>query len=126
MGKLERSKTIVLVDDDEDLRFTVALSLRDAGYEVEEFESADAALPAVTAKPPAAIFLDYRIDGMTAPAFVEALRAKSLGDVPVVLLTGSQNIGDLAREMQVFDALPKPFDLDELLRRAKSASEANR
>jgi DNA-binding NtrC family response regulator len=126
MTKLARSKTIVLIDDDEDLRFTVALSLRDAGYEVEEFESADGALPVVTAKPPAAIFLDYRIDGMSAPAFVEALRAKSLGDVPVVLLTGSQNIGDLAKEMQVFDALPKPFDLDELLKRAKSASEANR
>ena len=126
MGNVARSKKIVLVDDDEDLRFTVALSLRDAGFDVDEFESADAALPAVTEQPPAAIFLDYRIDGMSAPAFVDALRARSLGDVPVVLLTGSQNIGDLAREMRVFDALPKPFDLDELLKRAKSASEANR
>jgi DNA-binding NtrC family response regulator len=126
MGKLERSKTIVLVDDDEDLRFTVALSLRDAGFTVDEYETADAALPAVTANPPAAIFLDYRIDGMSAPAFVQALRARALGDVPVVLLTGSQNIGDLAREMQVFDALPKPFDLDDLLKRARSASDANR
>jgi CheY-like chemotaxis protein len=126
MGKLARSKTIVLVDDDEDLRFTIALSLRDAGFEVDEYESADEALPKVTASPPAAIFLDYRIDGMSAPAFVEALRAGALGDVPVVLLTGSQNIGDLAKEMDVFDALPKPFELDELVRRAKAASEANR
>lgn len=126
MGKLARSNTIVLVDDDEDLRFTVALSLRDAGFTVDEYESADAALPAVTAHPPGAIFLDYRIDGMSAPAFVEALRARELGDVPLVLLTGSQNIGDLAKEMKVFDALAKPFDLDELLRRAKTANEANR
>lgn len=126
MGTLSRSKKLFVIDDDEDLRFTVAISLRDAGFVVEEFASADDALPAALAAPPAAVFLDYRIDGMTAPDFVEALRARSLGDVPIVLLTGSQNIGDLAKQMQVFDALPKPFDLDDLVSRAKAASAANR
>jgi len=126
MSKLQRSKKIFLIDDDEDLRFTIGLSLRDAGFDVDEFESADAALPAALREPPGAIFLDYRIDGMSAPAFVDALRERALDAVPVVLLTGSQNIGDLAREMRVFDALPKPFELDELVARARSANAANR
>ena len=63
---------------------------------------------------------------MTAPDFVDALRGKGLGEIPVVLLTGSQNIGEIAAQMKVFDALPKPFDIDDLIARAKSASAANR
>lgn len=126
MENRPRSKKLVLIDDDDDLRFTVGLSLRDAGFEVDEFPSADDALPKVIQEPPAAVFLDYRIEGMSAPDFVHALREKACGDVPIVLLTGSQNIGDLAREMEVFDALPKPFDLDDLIARAKTASAANR
>ena len=123
---LPRTQTLFLIDDDDDLRFTVGLSLRDAGFEVNEYPSADEALAAVQTSIPAAIFLDYRIDGMTAPDFVEALRAKGLGELPVVLLTGSQNIGEIAAQMKVFDSLPKPFDIDDLIARAKKASEANR
>lgn len=126
---LPRSQTLFLIDDDDDLRFTVGLSLRDAGFEVSEFPSADEALAAVEPSPdklPAAIFLDYRIEGMTAPDFVESLRAKGLDELPVVLLTGSQNIGEIAAQMRVFDALPKPFDIDDLITRAKAASAANR
>jgi DNA-binding NtrC family response regulator len=123
---LARSQTLFLIDDDDDLRFTVGLSLRDAGFDVSEFPSADEALSAVESTVPAAIFLDYRIEGMTAPDFVDALRSKGLDELPIVLLTGSQNIGDLAAQMRVFDALPKPFDIDDLIARAKAASAANR
>ena len=123
---LDRTQTLFLIDDDDDLRFTVGLSLRDAGFDVSEFPSADEALAAVKSAVPAAIFLDYRIEGMTAPAFVDALRAGGLGEIPIVLLTGSQNIGEIAAQMKVFDALPKPFDIDDLIARAKTASAANR
>ena len=37
-----------------------------------------------------------------------------------------QNIGQIARDLAVFDSLPKPFDLDELIARAQAASAANR
>lgn len=113
-----RSNQIYLIDDDDDdLRFTIALSLRDAGFEVEEFASADDALPKVLANPPGAVFLDYRIEGMSAEEFVE----KARGQAPIVLLTGTHNIADLAKQMGVFDWLGKPFDLDELVARANKA-----
>lgn len=115
-----RSHKIYLIDDDDDLRFTIALSLRDAGFDVEEFSSADDALPRVRSAPPGAVFLDYRIEGMSAEEFVEGTRA--LPDAPpIVLLTGSHDIADLARQMRVFDWLGKPFDLDELVARARKA-----
>lgn len=115
-----RSDEVFLIDDDDDLRFTIGLSLRDAGLSVKEFASADEALPAVLSTPPGAIFLDYRIEGMSAEEFVAAMREKGQ-DLPVVLLTGTHNIADLARQMKVFDWLGKPFDIDELVARARKA-----
>lgn len=115
-----RSNEVYLIDDDDDLRFTIALSLRDAGLAVKEFPSADDALPEVLAAPPGAIFLDYRIEGMSAEEFVAKLRAEGATS-PVVLLTGTHNIADLAKTMGVFDWLGKPFDIDELVARANKA-----
>ena len=45
----KRSQTLYLVDDDDDLRFTLGLALRDAGFEVQEFPSASAAFAAAQA-----------------------------------------------------------------------------
>jgi two-component system nitrogen regulation response regulator GlnG len=117
---MARSEEVFLIDDDDDLRFTIGLSLRDAGLTVREFASADDALPAAVAAPPGAVFLDYRIEGMTAEEFVSELRQKN-GEVPVVLLTGTHNIADLAKQMNVFDYLGKPFDIDDLVARARKA-----
>jgi len=118
---MARSNEIYLIDDDEDLRFTIGLSLRDGGLAVREFASADEALPVALAEPPGAVFLDYRIEGMTAEDFVKNLRAGGQRDVPVVLLTGTHNVADLAKSMEVFDWLGKPFDIDVLLARAQKA-----
>lgn len=120
-----RSNTLYLIDDDDDLRFTIALSLRDANFEVEEFASADDALARVGEQRPGAILLDYHIEGMSAEEFVRALGAldpEHPEDAPpVVLLTGTHNVADVARQLGVFDWLPKPFDLDELVARANKA-----
>lgn len=115
-----RSEEVFLIDDDDDLRFTIGLSLRDAGLSVKEFASADEALPEALATPPGAIFLDYRIEGMSAEEFVSALREKD-ANIPVVLLTGTHNIADLAKQMNIFDYLGKPFDIDDLVARARKA-----
>jgi two-component system nitrogen regulation response regulator GlnG len=116
-----RSKEVFLIDDDDDLRFTIGLSLRDADLEVREFASADDALPAVIEAPPGTILLDYRIEGMSAEDFVVRLREADRGDVPVILLTGTHNIADLARQMGAFDWLGKPFEIDDLVGRARRA-----
>ncbi|MBI2389552.1 MAG: response regulator [Deltaproteobacteria bacterium] len=115
-----RSQQIYLIDDDDDLRFTIGLSLKHAGLDVREFASADEALPAVLAATPGAIFLDYRIEGMSAEEFVSRVKQHT-ETIPIVLLTGTHNVADLAKQMGVFDWLGKPFDLDELVARAQKA-----
>lgn len=119
-----RSKLLFVIDDDDDLRFTMGLALRDAGFEVRELASADEALEALSSSMPGAIFLDYHIEGTTAEALVEALRARGLGAVPVMLLTGSADVREIAARMRVFGWLAKPFEIDALIDRANKALAA--
>jgi FixJ family two-component response regulator len=112
---------LFLIDDDDDLRFTMGLALRDAGFDVREFSSADDALEAALGSEPGAVFLDYHIEGMTAEEFVGAMRERGLARVPVMLLTGSADVREIAKSLGVFDWLAKPFELDTLIERAKSA-----
>ncbi len=116
-----RSRVIFLVDDDDDLRFTLGLALRDAGFEVEEFANARAALTAAEARPPGALLLDYYVEGMDAEQLVSTLRAHGLNHVPVVLLTGNSDVREIAKRLGVFGWLAKPFELDALIERATAA-----
>jgi DNA-binding NtrC family response regulator len=119
-----RSKLLFVIDDDDDLRFTMGLALRDAGFDVRELASADEALQAASSSRPGAIFLDYHIEGTTAEELVDALRARGLGGVPVLLLTGSADIREIAARIGVFGWLAKPFELDDLVDRATKALAA--
>ncbi len=119
-----RTQTVFLVDDDDDLRFTLALALRDAGFEVREFGTASAAFEAARASTPGALLLDYHVEGMSAETLVASMRANGLGHVPILLLTGSSEVRELARSLGVFDWLAKPFELDALIAHTRAALDA--
>lgn len=120
-GTPGQTEALFLIDDDDDLRFTMGLALRDAGFAVREFASADEALEAASSSRPGAIFLDYHIEGMTAEELVAAMRAGELADVPILLLTGSADIREIAARLGVFGWLGKPFELDALIEKATQA-----
>ncbi len=56
---------ILLVDDDADTRSVFRAKLEHAGYELDEAESAEAALGKVKEFDPAVVITDVRMDGMT-------------------------------------------------------------
>lgn len=123
-AEASRSQSVFLVDDDDDLRFTLALALRDVGFEVREFPSASAAFEAACETTPGALLLDYHVEGMSAEALVASLRAHGLGHVPILLLTGSSDVRAIARSLGAFDWLAKPFELDALIERTRAALDA--
>jgi len=109
--------TILVVDDEADLLFTISLSLELAGYRVVKASSGEEALSVAKAESPDAIVLDLRlpdIDGW------EVIRR--LGDngafprTPVVLLSAQVDAATATRavELGVHAHLAKPFSASEL------------
>lgn len=112
---------VLLVEDDEDLRFGVAAALRAAGLAVDEaadLPGADEAL-FVTAYD-CAVF-DRMLPSGDAAAYVEELR-RGGRDVPVLFLTARDTVADRVEGFASGgdDYLVKPFAVPELVARVRS------
>jgi CheY-like chemotaxis protein len=107
-----RSRTILVVDDDADVRETVSLALELEGYAVERAVDGIDALLALRCEPaPAAIVLDVEMASMPGSEFRAAqLRDPALARIPVIVLSSS------ARPVDAQLRLAKPTDPDVLVR----------
>jgi CheY-like chemotaxis protein len=98
-------KTILVVDDDSNLRQTLVLILRSAGYEVEFAENAPKGMIQLQGRP--------EIDGLKLLKTVRNLHP----DLPVFFLTGngSPEVEAEARANGVMGYLVKPADPERIL-----------
>jgi CheY-like chemotaxis protein len=103
--------TIVLAEDDDDIRFVAARILRGAGYTVIEAGDGAAALQAVRGARPDAVVSDIDMPVMTGVELCQVLRAHDdTKNLPVVLVSGSLQPGDTRPfEAHATAFLSKPF-----------------
>ena len=109
--------TVLVVEDEVDLLFTIALSLELKGYQVAKAASGEEALRAVEAVNPAAIVLDLRLPGMDGWEVLRQLHLRGrFPQTPVVLLSAQVDAAtaDRAVELGVHAHLAKPFRAAEL------------
>jgi CheY-like chemotaxis protein len=106
---------ILVIEDDDGIRDSIADCLADA-YEVSTVVNGADALEWLVREPrPAGILLDLVMPVMSGDEFLDRLRATaSLRDIPVLLMTAA--IPGRSTAARCADALlTKPFELDELL-----------
>jgi len=107
------SRTLLLVDDDEDLRDLIALHLSTTGWQVRVAASGEEAIELACREPPNAILLDGRMPGMDGLTTLRELRARpQTAALPVVLMTAGLARCDLeaARTAGCAGVIAKPFD----------------
>ncbi|MEO8618792.1 MAG: response regulator, partial [Sphingomicrobium sp.] len=109
----KQTHSILLVDDDEDVRRFVACSLEEYGHRVIEAKDGVSAIAAFEKDPPDLVILDYVMPGMTGAEVAAELRGRVPGQ-PLLFVTGyseSQAIRDAAPDASV---IAKPFRPDTL------------
>lgn len=111
----DEANRILVVDDDEDIRATVADELESAGYAVEQAENGVAALASVDRRRPHLILLDMRMPVMDGWAFAAEFHRRYGPDTPIVVFTAAPDARARALEVGAAAWLPKPFELDDLL-----------
>jgi two-component system nitrogen regulation response regulator GlnG len=105
---------IWVVDDDHGVRFVLATALREAGYAVEGFDSAQAALAALdSTHAPDLIFTDVRMPGDDGLVLLERLKSQ-FPDLPVIVMSAYTDLASTAGAFRggAHEFLSKPFDLD--------------
>ena len=108
---------LLLVDDDPGLRALVRTTCEVFDFEVDEADSADAAVERMAVRRPEVLVLDVSMPGMTGLELCRALKDDpATSEIGVVLLTGAETGTQLKADSAGADALlRKPFSPLELL-----------
>jgi len=105
-----------ILDDDEAIRFVLQRALSRRGYEVECFDEVRAVGEALESGHPRAILTDIRLPDADGLSVVDMLAQRSI-DIPVIAMTAYSDLDQAVTAFQkgVFEYLPKPFDLDQVI-----------
>ena len=128
MHESTQAATVWVVDDDRSVRFVLTTALRDAGYTVQGFDSAAAALAAMAQQPvPDLLFTDVRMPGDDGLVLLDKLKTAH-PQLPVIVMSAYTDVASTAGAFRggAHEFLSKPFDLDdavELARRALPEAE---
>jgi CheY-like chemotaxis protein len=117
--------TVMVVDDEPDVRLIARLVLGAAEFEVLEVDSATSALEALAAgSTPDVLLLDVRMPGLDGWGLLRQLRADpTLQHLPVVVFTADMSArAEAPSELGDGDILiTKPFQADDLLHAVQTA-----
>ena len=112
-------KTILILDDDENILSTFSMALRHHGYNVIEASSGDVGLELAKKHLPDLILSDISMPGSDGQAVLQSIRQHpELSEKQVVLMTGQTHLVTPRRGMELGadDFLVKPVSLGDLLR----------
>lgn len=120
------AKTILLLEDDPALALIFEQALRQQGYVVQPFRSAEPALDALLCAPPDLIIVSAKLTGFTGREFCQALRQHgATRKLPVLMLDHSQPEAE-AGGLGLTHHLEKPFTLATLLKAVASGVGAGK
>ena len=122
---MERRPLVSVVDDDESVRESLPDLLREFGFAVEAFASAEEFLASGRLASTACLILDITMPGMSGPDLQRELLQRRQ-EVPIVFITAHADLSDVPRliERGAVACLLKPFS-DTALRKALDAALAS-
>ena len=112
--------TILIAEDDADIREVLRLYLEGEGFAVAEAADGDTALRLALSSAPDAAILDVMMPGMNGYELTRALRRQS--DIPILILSAKSEDNDkiLGLNLGADDYIAKPFNPMEVVARLKA------
>jgi signal transduction histidine kinase len=108
-------QTILLVDDEPDIRDVLSLSLYDMGYHVYEAENGDEALRIFKDKQPSMVMTDIKMPGMDGIELLKKIKHEN-PETEVIMITGHGDMDLAIRSLkcEATDFITKPINVDAL------------
>ena len=130
MSRSDPTPTVFVVDDDDDVRASIAELLRSAGLKAETFATAQEFLSRVGSDRPSCLVLDYQLPGMDG-LDVQRELTRSGDPMPIIFITGHGDIPTTVKAMKsgAVEFLTKPFDdayLLDVIRQALARDQVAR
>ena len=126
---MERRGTVLVVEDEQNIRDLVCLHLGLEGYECVPIGDGKAAMTLAAEKPFDLIILDVMLPGMDGVTITRAIRRQGPNrDAPILMLTARREEADkvMGLDSGADDYLTKPFGVRELMARASALTRRAR
>jgi len=107
--------SILVVNDDSEVRDLVELAFTMAGFEVWKARNTEQALELCVEHPPAAALLDLAMEESEGAALGQTLRRRFGRTIALVVVGSPEEVAAMP-ELDADVFVPKPFDIDVLLR----------
>jgi len=116
-----KNVTILVVDDEPQIRRVLRVTLSSNGYEVIEAKNGEEAIATVIRERPDLILLDVNMPGMSGFEVCSKIRLSFGGPIIMVTVRNSEQDKILALDSGADDYVVKPFATGELLARIRAA-----
>lgn len=114
------SKTILIVEDERDIRFTLKDFLELEGYDVLMAENGSVAMDILAdSVSPCLILLDMKMPVMNGWSFAEHFTEKYDHSTPIVVMTAAADAEQRAKDINAAGWVEKPFNLEMLIKKIK-------
>jgi DNA-binding NtrC family response regulator len=123
MSEVARPATILVIDDDAEIRYSLSRVLTSRGYQVSEAPSGETGVALVKkGPPPDLVLLDVRMGGIGGIEALQLIRAANPKQL-VILMTafGTAQTAIEAMKYGAFDYMMKPFDPQKVLALVEAA-----
>lgn len=121
-GEDGETRTVFIVDDDDDIRRSLTRGLEMRGYVVESFASPIEFLQQVSPLRTGCLLLDYGMPGMNGLELQQKLNVRG-STLPIIFLTGHGGVPESVQAIKAgaLDFLEKPFRQSDLIERLEAA-----
>ncbi len=119
--------TVLVVDDEKDIRDALQGVLKDEGHDVVTSGSAEDALKKLEVRQPDAVLLDIWLPGMDGVEALKEIKSRHPG-LPVIMISGHANIDTAVRttKLGAYDFIEKPLSLEKVTLTVEHAIEQKR
>jgi len=121
-GNIEGMKKIILIEEDPDLLDILKELLNQEGFEVITYPDKNSVKRIIINRPDLVLLDNQLTDGLGSRLCREIKSNDLTKDIPVLLISGDENLASLARESGADGFLAKPFNIAVLVRMVKKWS----
>lgn len=124
MDTMTQSISILVIDDEEDIRTILSMYLRKEGYQVDLAADGEEGLKALLARKHNMVICDVKMPNIDGLTLLDEIRKRGL-DTTVLIMSafGSKKLAIEAIKRGAYDYFDKPFSRDEVLLTVLKASE---
>ncbi len=120
-------RTVLVVDDEKNIRRTLRMVLEGEGYGVEDADTAEKALKRLPEVAPDLVIMDVKLPGKDGIWALERITSGEYGrpPMPVIMISGHATFADAVRATQLgaYDFFEKPIDRQRVLVSVRNALE---